>query len=133
MNNKQIAESLVKHADNDFDVMVDLYDKKRYTYCLFFGHLALEKLLKAIYAKRNAGFPHAPKTHDLLVLAKKCNLELNEDTEDKLELVTTFNIAARYQEQKEDFYKQCTKEFVDEQIKNIKETRIWLKEKLTNK
>ncbi len=39
--------------------------------------MVIEKLLKVLYAN-NKGAPHAPKTHDLLYLAQKMELELTE-------------------------------------------------------
>ena len=56
----------------------------RNTYCLFFGQMVIEKLLKALYAKNNKGAPYAPKTHDLLYLLEKLNIELTEEQINKI-------------------------------------------------
>lgn len=37
-------------AENDWRVSEHLYEKKDYPYALFFGHLTIEKLLKALYS-----------------------------------------------------------------------------------
>lgn len=100
-----------------------LYKNKKNSYCLFFGHLVIEKLLKALYAKNNKGAPHAP----LLYLAEKMNLELTERQEDLLDLITKFNMSARYDDYKREFYTKCTDEYTLEQLKNIEEVRTWLK------
>ena len=71
-----------------------LYKNKKNSYCLFFGHLIIEKLLKSLYAKNNKGAPHAPKTHLLLFLTEKCNLEVSEEQVKKLQVIDTFNIGA---------------------------------------
>lgn len=42
-----------------------LFEAKRYNHCLFFGHLALEKLLKAVIVAKTK--THAFPTHDLLL------------------------------------------------------------------
>ena len=39
----------------------------------------------------------------------------------------SFNISARYEDYKNEFYKRCTEEYTSEQIKNIEEVRVWLK------
>ena len=44
----------------------------RYNFGLFFLHLAVEKMLKAIVAKETGDVP--PKTHNLLFLAEKAKL-----------------------------------------------------------
>ena len=93
------------------------------------GNMGFESF-KALYAKHNPETPHAPKIHNLLTLAKKCGLELDQDTEDKLDLITKFNISTRYEDFKQNFHKICTKDFTRTQIKVIEEFRKWLKEKL---
>ena len=71
MNNIDLMNYWIKSSDNDYDVMLDLKEKKRNTYCLFFGQLLIEKLLKAYYAKINKNAPYAPKTHELAYLANR--------------------------------------------------------------
>lgn len=58
--------------------MLILYKNKKYSWYLFIGYLVIEKVLKALYAKQNIENPHCVKTHNLLLLAKKCNIELDE-------------------------------------------------------
>ena len=60
------------------------------------GHLVIEKLLKALYAKNNKNAPYAPKSHDLLHLAEKTELKLTDRQEDLLDTITRFNMNARY-------------------------------------
>ena len=126
-----MSEKLINHwietSDRDFDTMLWLLKGKKYSQSLFFGHLTLEKLIKAMFAKTNTENPYAPKSHNLLYLAKLSNIELDEKTEDKLEYITDFNMTARYEDEKQAFYKKCTEEFTIEQIKIIKELREWLK------
>ena len=94
------------------------------------GHLVIEKLLKALYAKNNKNAPYAPKSHNLLHLAEKTKLKLTDRQEDLLDTITRFNLNARYDDYKKEFYERCTEEYTSEQIKNIEEVRIWLKEML---
>jgi len=123
-------EHWISSAENDYNSMVSMYSSKQYNWSLFVGHLVIEKLLKALYSKLNKQEPYAPKTHNLLTLAKKCNLELDESQIDSLSRITKFNMSVRYDDAKEDFYKLCTPEYTEEQIRSIKELRLWLKEKL---
>ena len=130
MTNIELMEHWIESSDDDYDVMLTLYNGAKYSWSLFVGHLVIEKLIKGIYAKNNPNSPHAKKIHDLLVLANNCGLVLDDDKKDKLDLITTFNINARYEDYKKDFYTKCTKEYTEEQVKNIKEMRVWLKEQL---
>ena len=127
MNNIDIMNYWIESSDEDYNVMNVLYKNKKNSYCLFFGHLVIEKLLKAYYAKNNKSAPHAPRSHDLLYLAEKMNLELTERQEDLLDLITKFNMSARYDDYKREFYAKCTNEYTSEQLKNIEEVRTWLK------
>ena len=126
MNNIDLMNYWIESADEDFNVMLDLKEKNRNTYCLFFGQMVIEKLLKALYAKNNKGAPYAPKTHDLLYLAEKLNLELTEEPEVILNEITTFNLSTRYDDYKRAFYNKCTNEYTKEQINKIKEVKAWL-------
>ena len=53
MNNIDLMNYWIRSSDKDYDVMLDLKEKHRNTYALFFGQLLIEKLLKAYYAKIN--------------------------------------------------------------------------------
>lgn len=59
----------IDSATYDLETGKALLRSKRYPYALFFGHLAVEKVLKALVVK-NTG-DHAPYSHSLLMLAKK--------------------------------------------------------------
>ncbi len=89
------------------------------------------KMLKGLYAKNNNDNPYTIKSHNLLALAEKCNLDLTDRQIQKLQIITQFNISARYDDYKEEFKKKCTDEYTSEQVKNIEAVRIWLKELLT--
>ena len=109
-----------------------MYKNKKNTWTLFLGHLVIEKLLKGLYAKKNEENPYTIKSHNLLALPEKCNLDLTEEQVEKLQIITQFNISARYDDYKEKNFKQkCTDKYTSEQVKNIEEVRKWLKELLT--
>ena len=50
--------------------------------------------------------------------------------EDMLDVITTFNIEARYPDYKREFYKRCTKEFASEYNDKIRNLRLWLLEQI---
>ncbi len=131
MDNINLMEYWQNSSDEDYNVMKYLYSGKKNSYCLFFGHLVIEKLLKGLYAKNNEENPYTIKSHNLLALAEKCNLELTDGQVEKLQIITQFNISARYDDYKETFNQKCTDEYTSEQIKNIEEVRTWLKSLLT--
>lgn len=121
-------EKIVQHwrdsSDQDFRTMQNLFASKDYSWSLFIGHLVLEKLLKAHFVKCNK--KHALFTHDLLRLAEKCNFTLDEIQKDWLDQISTFNLNARYDNYKREFYQLCTEEFTLLWIDRIQTLRLWL-------
>ena len=73
MDNIDLMKYWVKSSDGDYITMKILFENHQNTWCLFIGHLVIEKLLKGLYAKNNSEKPYALKTHNLLTLAEKCN------------------------------------------------------------
>jgi HEPN domain-containing protein len=125
-------DKIVKHwldsADKNQETLMHLIDSKDYSWALFIEHLVVEKTLKALYVRRLE--KHAIFTHDLLRLAKKIDLELSEEFEEWLDEITTFNLNARYDNYKQDFYNLCTKEFANIWLGRIEKIRIWLRNQL---
>jgi len=107
-----------------------LVEKGDYSYALFFGHLAVEKELRGLYALRRG--QHAPPLHNLLRLAKGANLEPSEKQTEVFLRVTAFNIEARYPDPKQSFRQKCTREYVAEQMAAIGEVLSWLKSHQTS-
>ena len=91
--------------------MESLYKTKRYPDCLFFGHLALEKALKAFVVAHTRD--HAPYIHNLVRLADLVGLDMSTETRNLLAQVNEFNLAARYPDFRLEFYRVCTKRYVD--------------------
>ena len=106
MNNKKIdKKKLIKYwiesSDDDYGTMIDMYNSKRYSWSLFIGHLMIEKLLKAFYVNEKSDYP--PYIHNLLRLAEKADLKLDNDKKEQLVTITAFNINARYDDYKMSF------------------------------
>ncbi len=128
MNSVDLMEYWFKSADEDYDTMLYMKAGKKNTWCLFMGHLVIEKLLKGLYAKNNPDDPIAPKIHNLILLSQKANLEVPTEIREKIQTINTFNISARYDDYKRTFDEKCTDDYTEEQVKNVEEVRKWLKE-----
>jgi HEPN domain-containing protein len=114
-------------AAYDLETGKSLLESKRFPYALFFGHLAIEKALKALVVKESG--EHAPYSHSLVILAKKANIELTEDMIDDLSEYTVFNIETRYPDEKKAFYDQCTEDFAYEKFSEMEKLYKWLIQK----
>ena len=106
------------------DVANTLFENKKYDWCLFIGHLVLEKVLKAHYVKKYNKLP--PKIHNLVRLAEVSGVELTEEKKLFLDEINDFNIEIRYPDYRFDFYKKCTEEFTKKYFDKIKECYNWL-------
>ena len=128
MNNIDLMNYWFESSDKDYEVMQILYKNHKNTWCLFLGHLVIEKLLKGLYAKNNLESPMAPKIHNLILLSQKSNLDVPTEIRQKIQIINTFNISARYDDYKKSFEEKCTNNYTAEQVEKIKEVRQWLKE-----
>ena len=128
MNNIDLMKYWFESSDSDFDTMKVLFENHKNTWCLFIGHLVIEKLLKGLYAKNNPENPISPKIHNLILLSQKANLEVPKEIKEKIQVINTFNISARYDDYKKTFEEKCTNEYTTLQFKNIEEVQKWLKE-----
>ncbi len=128
MSQRERVKYWLDSANDDWKVANHLFEKEDYSYSLFFGHLATEKILKAIYVDRVDDNP--PYTHRLVHLAEKARLDLSEKQLELLETVTDFNLEARYPDEKFSFKKRCTRDFTESQLKKIEEIKEWLLKKI---
>jgi len=121
-------DSIVQHwrnsSDQNYTTMQNLIMTKESSWALFMGHLVVEKLIKALYVKKN--HQHPLFKHDLLYLIKKIDIELPPNYDEWLDEITTFNLNARYDDYKQSFYKRCTPEFSKEWFDKIEILRQWL-------
>lgn len=131
VNMDQVAQYWIDEAEEAFTILQHLFEKVDYSYALFFGHLAVEKLLKAAYVLQEK--EHAPPIHNLSRLARMAGISLSRERREQLAMITSFNIEARYPDLKRSFRNKCTREFTTEQIKSIQDVMKWLREIMTLK
>lgn len=102
MSKKEKIDYWIKSAGNDWKVAKHLFEKRDYPYALFLGHLTIEKILKAVCVSKSNQPP--PFTHRLTHLAEKAGLKLSTEMTERLEIITDFNLEARYPDEKFSFY-----------------------------
>jgi len=123
----RLTQHWIQGSDYDWKTAQDLFKSKKYPYCLFMCHLAMEKLLKAFIVKETKG--HAPFTHNLVYLAGKISLELSPEQIGLLAEMNDFNIEARYPDEQNEFYKRATRGFAKTYKDSAGELREWLKKR----
>ena len=82
-----------------------MFKSKKHPYALFMGHLALEKLLKALVVRHTKA--HAPLSHSLPYLAEKSGMKIPEEILVKLREFMEFHFEARYPDVTKAFYEKA--------------------------
>ncbi len=131
MTQKEKIKYWLKSAKQDWTVASHLFEKKDYSYALFFGHLTIEKILKAIYVDKHDSTP--PFSHNLVYLSEKADLDLNDNDLELLEEVSDFNLEARYPDDKFAFYQKCTQTFTERKLDQIGRIKKWLLQQIQSK
>jgi HEPN domain-containing protein len=96
---------------------------------LFWAHLVLEKLSKALWVKNHENNT-PPKIHNLTFLLEQANVDLGEEKMKFLYSYNTFQLSSRYPDYLNTIYKVCTKQFTETQLDKVKEIRKCLLEML---
>ena len=125
---EKLIDYWVRSAEYDLEVSESLYEKSRFHYSLFFGHLAIEKILKALFVKKKS--IHAPFSHSLTYLVEKAGIEIQQERLERLAGFMDFYIEGRYPGDLDDIFRKYNPTLTREKREEVKEMFAWLKEKL---
>lgn len=126
MTQHEAIKFWIESADKNAKVAEDNLKLKHFDWALFFYQLVLEKLLKGLVVKKTDQAP--PPTHRLKNLAKLAGIKLSPKQEDDFDEITGFNLEARYDNLKLEFYKKShKKDYFDLWINKCREYYQWLK------
>ena len=81
-------------GDEDFAAAESLLERGHLRHCLFFAHLAIEKILKAHVTRQINDIP--PRIHNLVRLAEKAELSLDTEQTSFLRSFDIFQLEGRY-------------------------------------
>ena len=123
---KKLFNYWLSDAEESWSVAQTLFRHNKYPESLFFGHLTLEKILKALVVAITQ--KHAPPIHNLVRLIQLTDLETTKEQMADLGKWTRYCIAGRYDNEKTFFRKQCTKQYTKENFNKIENYFLWLKD-----
>ncbi len=117
-------------ADYDFETAEAMCQTGRWLYVAFMCHQVIEKTLKAYWCGTQPEDP--PYTHHHMRLAEGCGLyeNMSDEQKDFLDIVTNYNIEARYPEDKEALARTLTPQVCRQLIDETKQLMTWIKEQL---
>ncbi len=115
----------INGALDDLETAEILIERKRLLHGLFFCHLVIEKILKAHVVMISQEI--APRTHNLMYLLEKAQLELSESEEIFLGILMKYQLQGRYPD-----YNPVIpdKLIVQNYLKQTEKLLQWLKKKL---
>jgi len=129
MNKEEHIKHWWQSANESWDSALYLAKGKHYSLSLFALHLALEKLLKALWIK-NSVTDTPPYTHDLQRLCDDLQLEISAEEYDFLSIINSWNIRGRYPDYTQRLYRNTTDKYLIEQIAKVEILKKWLEEKI---
>jgi len=112
-------------SEEDFAAAQSLLEKGHLRHCLFFAHLAVEKMLKAHVTSRTSDVP--PKMHNLVRLAEIAELSLTPEQTGFLRSFDMYQLEGRYPDSVLGKLKSKT---AKEKLAVAKEMLKWLKKQL---
>jgi len=112
-------------SDEDFAAAQSLLEKSHLRHCLFFAHLAIEKILKAHVTRQTKDVP--PRIHNLVRLAEIAKLKLDSEQEEFLREFSIYQLEGRYPD-----FEQVPVDsgLARDEISRAQEMLIWLKTQL---
>ena len=116
----------IEGSERDLKSAESNFQSGNYDWCLFIGHLVLEKMLKALYVKNIKG-KTPPRIHNLIRLSSLAKIELNPEVKSFFDEVNDFHLETRYPDYKKEFYKMANNEFTKMKFNKIKEYYLWLR------
>jgi len=117
-------------ADYDLDTAEAMHQTGRWLYVAFMCHQVIEKTLKAYWCATQSSEP--PYTHSHQRLATGCGIydEMSDNQRDFLDIITNYNIEARYPEDKEELARTLTPQACRQIIDETKQMQQWIEEHL---
>src|SRR5690606_35465813 len=112
-------------ADSDLETAEILIQNMKFVQGLFFCHLCIEKITKAILVKETSQIP--PKSHDIFYLANKAQIDLPDEKQKIVQILMKYQLEGRYPEY---YPKPPSLELTMNYLKETQNLLKWLKMKL---
>ncbi len=123
-SDKQVAY-WINGAVDDLKSANILIERNRLLHGLFFCHLVIEKAIKALVVKQTKEL--SPRSHNLLFLSEKIDLEFTEDSENFLGILMKYQMQGRYPDYNPNI---PTKSTCINYLMKTEKLLTWLQEKL---
>jgi HEPN domain-containing protein len=116
-------------AEDDWTAVNTLFKGRNYLQSLFFAHLVIEKICKALWIKYNDGNV-PPRTHNLIHLLSTTPIKLDDDRSEFMLNLNRFQLEGRYPDYLAKMHNICNESFTADMIDKTNKLRLWLQEKV---
>ena len=119
----------IDQAEDDWTAVDTLFKGRNYLQSLFFGHLVIEKLCKALWTKSNQeNVP--PRTHNLIHLLTSTPIMLTDEISEFMLSLNRFQLEGRYPDYITKLHNICNEQFTIPMLETTNKLRLWLLERL---
>ena len=129
MKPEEHIQLLTQQAQDDFGAAQALQKAGYYGHALFWVHLVMEKMCKALWVYKNNKVDY-PYIHNLLRLLKESNVELSEEQIKFYSDVNRFQSKGRYPDTLHEIEATVTKEICEHYFTLTQTEITWLKQQL---
>ena len=129
MTKEQHIDFWKKRGLEDWDTAEYNMQGKRNTAALFFFHLCIEKLLKAVWVKSNVGNTQ-PFSHDLIGISNQTDLNVEADWYDYLNTINRWNIKGSYPDYKMKLHSIANADYMELHFQKVNSLKKWLLSKI---
>ena len=116
-------------ADDDWEATEILFSSKKYLQSLFWGHLVLEKICKALWILNHES-NSPPKIHNLIYLIGQTPLAPPDELMEIMIEANRFQLEGRYPEYRKELYQQTNQANSRALLDRYNTLRLWLKQQL---
>lgn len=109
-------------ADQNWSEVGAMFAAGTYVPCLFWAHLTIEKLAKALWVQDNAG-DTPPFTHNIARLLADTNLALTPAQATFVQQLNTFQLEGRYESYTANLRQQATPAFTQAVLHDVTDLR----------
>lgn len=112
-------------ADENWQEVGRMFTAATYVPCLFWAHLTIEKLAKALWVKDNVGNT-PPFTHNISKLLADTTLVLTPAQASFIQQLNTFQLEGRYESYTVNLRQLATQSFTQSVLKDVTDLRLCL-------
>jgi HEPN domain-containing protein len=119
------TKNWLESAEYDLETARNILSSERYIYVIFFCHLVIEKMLKALVTEVHQ--EPAPRSHDLIYLAKRAETKLEPKLYEFISKLNNASIPTRYPSDMRQRLSEYSKQVAASYLKQTEEVAQWLK------